>query len=60
MGYLGTNTADQNQLENVECFKYLGSILTNYGRCAREIKFRIVITKAAFNNNKTLLPENWT
>ena len=44
---------DQKQLENVECFKYLGSILTNYGRCTREIKSRIVMAKAAFNK-KTL------
>jgi len=31
------------QLENVECFKYLGSLLTNDGRCTREIKSRIVM-----------------
>ena len=29
---------DQKQLENMKCFKYLGSILTNYGRCTYEIK----------------------
>ena len=45
---------DQKQLENVECFKYLGSILTNDGRCTREIKSRIIVAKAAFNNKKTL------
>jgi hypothetical protein len=28
----------QKQLENVESFKYLGSILTNDGRCTYEIK----------------------
>jgi hypothetical protein len=28
----------QKQLENVESFKYLGSILTNDGRCTCEIK----------------------
>ena len=39
---------DQKQLENVECFKYLGSILTNDGRCTCEIKSRIAMTKAAF------------
>ena len=44
---------DQKQLENVECFKYLGSILTNDGRCTREIKSKIVMAKAAFNK-KTL------
>jgi hypothetical protein len=42
------------QLENVECFKYLGSILTNDGRCTREIKSRIDMEKAAFNKKKTL------
>ena len=45
---------DQKQLENVECFKYLGSILTNYGRCTCEIKSRIAVEKAAFNKKKTL------
>jgi hypothetical protein len=45
---------DQKQLENVECFKYLGSILTNDGRCTCEIKSRIAMAKAAFNKKKTL------
>ena len=45
---------DQKQLENVECFKYLGSILTNDGRCTCEIKSRIATVKAAFNKKKTL------
>ena len=44
---------DQKQLENVECFKYLGSVLTNVGRCTCEIKSRIAMAKAAFNK-KTL------
>jgi len=44
---------DQKQLENVECFKYLGSMLTNDGRCTCEIKSRIAMAKAAFNK-KTL------
>ena len=42
------------QLENVECFKYLGSMLTNDGRCTCEIKSRIAMAKAAFNKKKTL------
>ena len=46
---------DQKELENVECFKYLGSVLTNYGRCTYEIKFRIAMAKAAFNNKKKTL-----
>ena len=36
---------DQKQLENVECFKYLGSMLTNNGRCTCEIKSRIAMSK---------------
>jgi hypothetical protein len=47
---------DQNQLENVESFKYLGSILTNDGRCTCEIKCRIAMAKAAFNKKRTLFP----
>jgi hypothetical protein len=39
----------QKQLENVEFFKYLGSILTKDGRCTCEIKFRITMANAAFN-----------
>jgi hypothetical protein len=38
----------------VECFKYLGSILTNDGRCTCEIKSRIAMAKAAFSRRKTL------
>jgi len=45
---------DQNQLENVECFKYLGSMLTNDRRCTREIKSRIAMAKAAFSKKTTL------
>jgi hypothetical protein len=40
-------------LENVECCKYLGSILTNDGRCTCEIKSRIATANAAFNKKKT-------
>ena len=45
---------DQKQLENVESFKYLGSILTNDGRCTCEIKRRIPVTEAAFNKKRAL------
>ena len=44
----------QKQLENVESFKYLGSILTNDGRCTCEIKCRIAMAKAAFNKKWVL------
>jgi hypothetical protein len=40
---------DQKQLENVECLKYLGSLITNDARYTREIKSRIAMAKTAFN-----------
>jgi len=45
---------DQKQLENVEYFKYLRSILTNDGRCICEIKRRIAMAKAAFNKKRAV------
>jgi len=45
---------DQKQLENVESFKYLGSILTNDGRRSCEIKCRIAMAKGAFNKKRAL------
>src|SRR5215469_11652134 len=45
---------DQKQLENVECFKYLCSMLTNDGSCTCEIKSRIAMAKAAFNKKRAL------
>jgi hypothetical protein len=38
---------DQKQLENMEYFNYLGSMITNDARCTREIKSRIAMAKAA-------------
>jgi hypothetical protein len=45
---------DKKQLEIVESFKYLGSILTNDGRCTCEIKRRIAMAKAVFNKKRAL------
>jgi hypothetical protein len=45
---------DQRQLENVKCFRYLGSMLTDDGRCTCEIKSRIAMAKAAFNKKKNI------
>ena len=42
---------DQKQQEYVGSFKYLGSILTNDGRCTCEIKCTIAMAKAAFNKD---------
>ena len=38
-----TITIDQKQLENVKCFKYVGSMLTEDGRCTCEIKSRMTL-----------------
>ena len=40
------------KLEDVESFKYLGSILTNDERCSCEIKSRIVMAKAVFKKKR--------
>jgi hypothetical protein len=45
---------DQKQLENLEFFKYLGSMLTNDGRWTCKIKSRIAMAKAAFNKKRAL------
>ena len=47
-----TITIDEKQLENVKCFNYLGSMLTDDGRCTCEIKSRSAMAKAAFNKKK--------
>jgi len=43
-------------LDNAESFKYLGSMLTNNGRCTRtcEIISRIAKAKPAFNKKRAL------
>jgi hypothetical protein len=46
--------------ENVESFKYLGSFLTDDGRCTCEIKCRITKVKAAFNKKRLFLLAHWT
>jgi len=43
---------DQKKLENMESFKYLGSILANDGRCTCEMKCRVPMVKATFNNKR--------
>jgi len=46
---------DQKQLEYVKYVKYLGSMITNRGRCTRDIKSRIGMATVEFNNNKKTL-----
>jgi len=45
---------DQKQLENVESFKYLVSMLRNNGRYTCEIKYKIAMAKAAFSKKRAL------
>jgi hypothetical protein len=42
------------QLENVEYFKCLDSMITNYARCTRAIKCRNAMATAAFSKKKVL------
>jgi hypothetical protein len=43
------------QVEQVKKFKYLGSLITDDGKCRSEIIARIAMAKEAFNNRKELL-----
>jgi len=43
---------DQEQLKNVEYFKYWENMTTNDARCTLEITSRIAMAKAAFNKKK--------
>jgi hypothetical protein len=45
---------DQKQLETVEYFNYLGSLIRNDARRTHEIKSIIALAKAVFNIKKTL------
>jgi hypothetical protein len=45
---------DQKQLDNVEFFKYLGSMLRNDGKRTCEIRSRTASAKTAFNKNRDL------
>jgi len=42
-------------VEQVTQFKYLGSIISSYGYCGKDIRSRIVMGKQAFGNKKRLL-----
>ena len=45
-------------LEVVQEFKYLGSVITNDGRCETDIRRRIARAKASFTDNEILLTSN--
>ena len=48
---------NQTQLESVECFKYLGSMLTNDGRCT--VKLNIGLQKLHLIIRRIFLPVHW-
>jgi hypothetical protein len=50
---------DQKQLENLECFKNLGSMLTNDGRRTCEIKSGLPWQKLRSTRRRLSLPANW-
>jgi hypothetical protein len=45
----------QKQLDDVEYFNYLGSIITDYARYTRDIKYRIAMAKAAIMRKNNLV-----
>ena len=46
---------DGQSIEQVKCFKYLGSNITEDGRSLVDVKSRIALAKDAFNKRKELL-----
>jgi outer membrane protein assembly factor BamA len=45
---------DEKQLEKVQYFSSMDSMITNNARYTCEVKSRIIMAKAAFNKNKAL------
>src|SRR5580693_9332110 len=45
-------------VEQVNKFQYLGSMMTEGGRCTTEVKRRIAMAKDAFSKRKELLSRN--
>ena len=50
----------RKQLENVESFKYLGSILTNDGRCTCELNVGLLWLKLHSTRGGLFLLAHWT
>jgi len=44
-----------SRIEQVKSFKYLGSTMTEDGRCKTEIKVRIALAREAFSKRRELL-----
>ena len=52
--------ASNVKIEQVHHFNYLGSWITSDSRCEKEIKRRITLAKASFNNMKNIFSKNKT
>lgn len=50
---------DQKDVENVDYFIYLVSMITNDASCTCEIKCRIAMVKAALNKQKAIFTSNF-
>jgi len=48
-----------SRIEQVKSFKYLGSTMTEDGRCETEIKVRIALAKEAFSTRRELLTKSF-
>jgi len=55
-----TITIDQKQLENVECFKYLGSMLTEMEGVRVKLNPGLPWHKLHLTTRRIFLPGNWT
>ena len=49
---------DGQQVEQVKEFKYLGALITEDGKCEKEVRVRIGMAKSPFNDRKELLRRN--
>ena len=48
------------EVEQIRNFKYLGSTLSDDGRCEPEIKIRIALAKEAFSKRKEILTKRFS
>jgi len=53
-------TTDQTQLQNVDYFNCLGSMITNDARSTSEIKSMIAMAKHHSTRRRHFSPANWT
>src|SRR5258708_6865789 len=57
-GDVANITVDKQRIEQVQRFKYLGSIISEDGRSLSDVKYTIALAKEAFNKSKELLQKD--